>query len=259
MRILFIGDIVAKPGRDAVKQTLPTLKKDQNIDFVVANAENLAHGRGATVETIREMQTYGVDFFTGGDHLFWHKGFEDQIDGLPLIRPANYPDPTPGEGYSLVQHKNGTNILIINVMGRSAFGGLYHLLDDPFKKFDEVLKKHRNTKIDFVLVDFHGDATSEKIAFAYYLDGRATAVIGTHTHVPTCDQRFLPKGTMFITDIGMTGTIDSVLGVKTQIIINQFLSARNQKFEWEESGQKAFRSVILDTVEKTIVRFDKNI
>jgi metallophosphoesterase (TIGR00282 family) len=256
MRILFIGDIVAKPGRTAVKEVLPKLRNEEKIDFVVANAENLAHGRGATLDTIREMQQYGVDYFTGGDHLFWHKDFEDEMENLPVIRPANFPDPTPGEGYALVEHTNGEKILLINVMGRTGLGGLNVLLEDPFRTTDHILEKFRDEKIDHILIDFHGDTTSEKAAFGFYFDGRVTATLGTHTHVPTCDERILPKGTMFISDIGMTGSIDSILGVKTEIIINQFLSARHQKFEWEDTGQKAFRSVILDTKSSTIARKD---
>ncbi len=258
MRILFIGDVVAKPGREIVKEVLSKLKKEEKIDFVVLNAENLAHGRGATVETIKEMRGFGVDFFTGGDHLFWHKGFEDEIEGLPLVRPANYPDSAPGNGYALITH-NDKKILIVNLMGRSSLGGLYPFLDDPFRKADEILAMTLSEKPDITLIDFHADATSEKTAFGFYLDGKVTAIVGTHTHVPTADERTLPNGTMYVTDIGMTGIIDSVLGVKKEIIINQFLTARNQKFEWEEYGQKAFRSVILDTRSKAIQRLDKNI
>jgi 2',3'-cyclic-nucleotide 2'-phosphodiesterase len=259
MKILFIGDIVASPGRDAVKKILPELKKEQNIDFVIANAENLAHGRGATTETIREMQDAGVNYFTGGDHLFWHRGFEDEVDDLPIVRPANYPAGTPGKGYALLEPKEQQSILLINLMGRTSFGSTTSLLEDPFRKADEILEEHRGISPLITLVDFHAEATSEKQALALYLDGRVTAVLGTHTHVPTCDDRLLPEGTMYVTDIGMTGNIDSVLGVKKEIIISLFLTAQNQKFEWENAGKTAFRSVILDTGNKTIVRFDKEV
>jgi hypothetical protein len=256
MRILFIGDIVAKPGRSAVKEVLPELKREQKVDLVIANAENLAHGRGATAETIREMQTYGVDFFTGGDHLFWHKDFEDVIDTLPIVRPANYPSTTPGKGYALIEHKSGKKVLIINLMGQTSFGGTNAFLDHPFKKADEILNEYKS--VDCIkFIDFHAEATSEKEALGFYLDGKVDALIGTHTHIPTCDGMKLPKGTLYLTDAGMTGNINSVLGVKKEIIINQFLTAQNQKFEWEEYGQKAFRSVLLDTENKTVERFDK--
>jgi 2',3'-cyclic-nucleotide 2'-phosphodiesterase len=259
MKILFIGDIVAKPGREVVSQLLPKIIKENKIDFVVANAENLAHGRGATVETINEMKNCGVDFFTGGDHLFWHKDFEDNVDNLPIVRPANYPASTPGVGYSLLELKKKQKILIINLMGRTSFSGTMSLLDDPFRKADEILEKFKDDKPSVILVDFHAEATSEKAAMGFYLDGRVTAVLGTHTHIPTCDQRILPQGTMFVTDVGMTGCIDSVLGVKKDIIINLYLTATNQKFEWEEYGKTAFRGVILDTDAKTIDRCDSYI
>jgi hypothetical protein len=256
---MFIGDIVAKPGRDTVKQLLPQLKRENKIDFVIANAENLAHGRGATADTIKEMQSYGCDYFTGGDHLMWHTDFEDSVDRLPDVRPANYPKPFPGVGHALVQHKNGKKILIINLMGRTSFGGAQTYLNDPFRTADEILDKYKEEAIDYKLIDFHAEATSEKSAFGFYMDGRVDAVVGTHTHIPTCDNRALPKGTLFVSDIGMTGNIDSVLGVKKEIIISLFLTARNQKFEWEESGKNAFRSVILDLNEDTISRLDKDI
>ena len=258
MRILFIGDIVAKPGRTAVKEVLPALKKEENIDLVFANAENLAHGRGATVETLNEMKSVGVDYFTGGDHLFWHKGFEDQVEELPLIRPANYPESTPGEGYALLETKSGEKILLINLQGRTSFGGTQNLLDDPFRKADEIIEKHSGIENLITIIDMHAEATSEKMALALYLDGRVTAFVGTHTHIPTCDAHVLPQGTMYVTDIGMTGNIDSVLGVKKDIIISLFLTAQNQKFEWEDTGRTAFRSVIVDTTKNTIYRADKD-
>jgi metallophosphoesterase (TIGR00282 family) len=259
MRILFIGDIVAKPGRNTVKKALPQLKREHKVDFVIANAENLAHGRGATAETIKEMLGYGVDYFTGGDHLMWYTDFEDAIEKLPVVRPANYPEPYPGQGYALIQHKNGKKMLIINLLGRTSFGGTPGYLDDPFRKADEILDKFKGEDIDYKLIDFHAEATSEKSAFAFYMDGKVDAVVGTHTHVPTCDNRTLPKGTLFVSDIGMTGNIDSVLGVQKEIIMDLFLTARNQKFEWEESGKNAFRSVLLNLTEGTISRLDQDI
>ena len=263
MRVLFIGDIVARPGRDLVKELLPRLKKEEKVDIVFANAENLAHGRGATTETINEMKSVGVDYFTGGDHLFWHKGFEDEIEGLPVIRPANYPENTPGEGYALLDAKTSNSrkekILLINLQGRSSFSGAQSLLDDPFRKADEILGKFKDTGPLITIVDMHAEATSEKMALGFYLDGRVTAIVGTHTHIPTCDARVLPKGTLYVTDIGMTGNVDSVLGVKKEIIISLFLTAQNQRFEWEEAGRTAFRSVIIDTTKKTICRVDRDI
>jgi len=252
MKILFIGDIVSRPGRETVKKVLPGVKKEENIDFVIANAENLAHGRGATVGTIEEMQAVGVDFFTGGDHLFWHEGFDVDINTLPVVRPANYPDTVPGEGHKVVE-LGGTKILIVNLMGQTFIN---EPLSNPFIKADEILDKFKNEKIDIKLVEFHGEASSDKVAMGFYLDGRVDAVVGTHTHIPTCDEKLLPKGTMFVGDIGMTGCIDSVLGVKKEIILDRVVRAKKQKFEWETIGRAEFRSVLVDTEKKEIRRVD---
>lgn len=256
MKILFIGDIVAKGGRDAVEKVLPTIKTDDNIGLVIANAENLAHGRGFTEEYLREMQTAGVDYFTGGDHLFWQKGTEDVIDSLPIIRPANYPENTAGKGYAIIDTGSNGKVLLINLMGRTF---LNERLDDPFTCADRILEETKGEKFAAIIVDFHAEATSEKTAMGFYLDGRVTAVVGTHTHVPTCDAMNLPKGTMFVADIGMSGIVDSVLGVKKEIILKQYLTGMNQRFEWEDTGRKAFRSVLIDTDTKQISRVDRNL
>ena len=254
MKILFIGDIVAQPGRKAVEKVLPTLRSSDSIGLCLANAENLAHGRGATEGVIRDMMKVGVDYFTGGDHLFWQKGIEDVIDSLPVIRPANYPEGTSGKGYAVIDLGAKGRVLLINLMGRAFFN---LSTDDPFRAADRILKEHEGEKFEAIVVDFHAEATSEKMALGFYLDGRVTAVVGTHTHVPTCDCFVMPKGTMYVSDIGMTGNIDSVLGVKKEIIIKQMMSSMNQKFEWEEEGRTAFRSVLIDTDKKEISRVDK--
>ncbi len=255
MNILFIGDIVAKPGRDAVKKLLPELKQKNEVDFVIANVENLSHGRGITEETLQEMLEAGIDFFTGGDHMFWQKGTEDLFDKFPIIRPANYPDTVVGPGYVVAEVK-GKKVLIMNFMGRTSFGGPSVYLNDPFTRADEILNMYADEDIYAFIVDFHADATSEKAAFGFYLDGRVTAMLGTHTHIPTCDNRSLPKGTLFVSDVGMTGNIDSVLGVKKEIILNLYLTAQNQRFEWETTGKSALRSVLLDVDNNKIDRFD---
>ena len=254
MKILFIGDIVARPGRDTVKEVLPDILKKEEIDFCVANAENIAHGRGATVGTIEELISVGVDFFTSGDHIFWQKGFEEEIDNLPIIRPANLPPGQAGRGYEIVDTGKNGKILLMNLQGRVF---LNERVDDPFRKADEILEEVEGEDIAFSIVDFHAEATSEKYAFGFYLDGRVGAILGTHTHVPTCDQRVLPRKSLYISDIGMTGIIDSVLGVEKDIIIKYFLTGRNQRFEWENTGTKAFRGVILDTRKNSIERVDQ--
>lgn len=254
MKLLFLGDIVGRLGRDAVADVLPEILENNPVDYVIANCENLAHGRGATKDTILEMQALGINYFTSGDHVFWHLGFEDIIDNLPVLRPENYPIITPGKGYQLITINQKSKLLLINLMGRT---NLNEKIRDPFTVFDDIFTSYAQETNLTTIVDFHAEATSEKMAFGFYVDGRATAVLGTHTHIPSCDNMILPKGTLYITDVGMTGSIDSVLGVKKEIIINSYLTARNQKFDWEESGRKAFRSVLLDTVEKTIIRLDK--
>jgi metallophosphoesterase (TIGR00282 family) len=256
MKILFLGDIVSNSGIEVVNHFLPNLKKELNIDFVIANGENAEGGRGVSFETLNALISSGVDFFTSGDHVFWQKNSEELLDSFPIIRPANYPAGTHGFGYKIVETKNDRRLLIINAMGRTF---LNERLDDPFRKIDEILEITSSQKIDLKIVDFHAEATSEKVAMGFYLDGKVDIVVGTHTHVPTCDQMILPNGTYFVSDLGMCGNIDSVLGVKKEIIIDFFLTAKNQRFVWEEFGRKAFRSLFIDTENKIIKRIDYEI
>ena len=257
MKILFVGEIVAKPGRQIVSKFLPEIIKEEKPDLVIANAENLAGGRGVTKETIDEMRLIGIDYFTSGEHVFWHKGSEDFIENLPIIRPANYPEGTPGKGYDIIDLGKKGKVLLINLMGLTSFGNKNAFLDNPFKKAREILDKAKTEDIDAVVIDFHAEATSEKYSLGFYLDGEVDAFIGTHTHVPTCDGMVLPKGTLYLTDVGMCGAVDSSLGVKVEITIRMFLTARNQRFEWESAGRRAFRSVLLNTEDKSIKRIDK--
>ncbi len=255
MRILLIGDIVARPGRAAVNEVLPKIIEEENVEFVIANAENLAHGRGATAGTLDEMMDAGVDFFTGGDHLFWHKGFDKEVENYPIIRPANYPETMAGDGYKIVE-ADQARILIINLMGQAFIN---EPVSNPFNKIEEILEQVEENSYDISIVDLHAEATSDKIAFGFFVDGKIDAVFGTHTHVPTCDERVLPKGTMFITDAGMTGNIDSVLGVKKEIIIDRVVHANKQRFVWELEGRTEFRSVLVDTDTKEIKRVDRKL
>ncbi|MBU1132935.1 MAG: TIGR00282 family metallophosphoesterase [Patescibacteria group bacterium] len=257
MKILFIGEIVAKPGRQIVTQILPEIIKEKKPDLVIANAENLAGGRGVTEESIEEMRLIGIDYFTSGEHVFWHKGSEDFIDNLPVLRPANYPEDTPGKGYDVIDLGAKGKVFLINLMGQTSFNNKNAFLDNPFKKAEELVDKAKSEGADVILIDFHAEATSEKYSLGFYLDGKVDAIVGTHTHVPTCDQMVLPKGTLYITDVGMCGAVDSSLGVKAEITIRMFLTARNQRFEWESAGRKAFRSVLLDTEANSIERIDK--
>ena len=257
MKILYVGEIVAKPGREIVQRFLPEIIKEHKPDMVFANCENLSGGRGITEEKIEQMRMAGIDYFTSGEHVFQEKGTEDFINNLPVLRPANYPEGTIGEGYKIIDSGKNGKVLLINLMGLTSFGGKNAFLDNPFSKIDEILEKTIDEKVDAKIVDFHAEATSEKYSMGFYLDGRVDAVIGTHTHVPTCDDMVLPKGTLYLTDVGMCGAIDSSLGVKVDITIKMFLTAMSQRFEWENAGRKAFRSVLLDLQSRTIVRIDK--
>jgi len=257
MKILYVGEIVAKPGREIVQKFLPEIIKEYKPDMVFANCENLSGGRGITEEKIEQMRMAGIDYFTSGEHIFQEKGTEDFINNVPVLRPANYPEGTIGEGYKIIDSGKKGKVLLINLMGLTSFGGKNAFLDNPFSKIDEILEKTKDEKVDAKIVDFHAEATSEKYSMGFYLDGRVDAVIGTHTHVPTCDNMVLPKGTLYLTDVGMCGAIDSSLGVKVDITIKMFLTAMSQRFEWENAGRKAFRSVLLDLQSKKIVRIDK--
>jgi len=201
------------------------------------------------------MQDVGINFFTGGDHLFWHRGFEDEVDELPIIRPANYPEQMPAKGFEIVDVGSKGKVLVINVMGQTFVS---ETLNNPFKAVDEILDSV-DEDISAVVVDFHAEATSDKHAMGFYLDGRVDLVVGTHTHVPTCDERVFPKGTMFVSDVGMSGNVDSVLGVESHIIVDRMVNGKKAKFEWEEKGRTAFRSILADTEKKEIIRVDKNL
>ncbi len=247
MKILIFGDIVSRIGREAVKKVLPELKAAHDIDLTIGNAENLAHGKGVTKETLSDLLDAGVDLFTSGNHVWDKKDvfdvFSDPHLTEKLIRPANYPAGTPGEGAKFLA-VGSKNVLVINLLGR-VFSKV--LADDPFRAFDAIIKENAHRKPSVVLVDFHGDATSEKTAFGMYADGRATAIWGTHTHVPTRDDRILPGGTGYITDIGMTGFRDGVIGVDRAEIIRNFLTQLPVKHEIPDSGEAVVNAIIITT------------
>jgi hypothetical protein len=245
LKILFLGDIVGKIGRRAVAEILPKLREKYKIDLVIANVENLAHGQGATLETLSEVQEAGVDFFTSGNHIWKKKEIIDifQRGEFPIIRPANYPPSVPGEGWRVIEV--GTKkIVIINLMGRVF---MKEDLDCPFRKVDEILSPTSDFQLPTsILVDFHCEATSEKKAFGWYLDGRVSAVIGTHTHIPTADGEILPQGTAYISDVGMIGAKESVLGVDKDIIIKKFLDQMPGVHEIPEEGSAIFQAVLVE-------------
>ncbi|MSO45682.1 MAG: TIGR00282 family metallophosphoesterase [Acidobacteria bacterium] len=227
MRILFIGDVVGRPGRDLVRRGLGALVDQHQIDLVIANVENAAAGSGITREIGDQFLDCGVDVMTSGNHIWTKKEAIDYIGTESrLLRPANYPAGVPGNGSYLARTDDNQSVGVINLMGRVFLLNI----DDPFAcALREVEAMRQRTRIIFV--DFHAEATSEKIAMGWYLDGKVTAVVGTHTHVQTADERILPKGTAYLTDAGMTGPHDSIIGVEIEPALNRFLTAMPSRFE----------------------------
>src|SRR3989338_1350140 len=231
VKILAIGDVVGKPGREACQKIIPKLREKFDLDFVVANGENLAGGSGVTKDTVQELLNAGVDVVTTGDHIFKKKETKEVLEAHMdvLLRPLNYPQGVPGQGFTVITTNKGINIAVVNLMGRV----FMQAVDCPFKAIDAVLngiKKRANV----VLVDIHAEATSEKVAMSWYLDGRVSAVFGTHTHIQTADETVLPKGTAFISDLGMTGPYKSVLGRKIDQVIEKFLTQMPVRMEVAE-------------------------
>lgn len=221
--ILFIGDIVGRTGREAVRRFLPELKERFRPDTILANCENLAHGFGITRDTIDEMSAAGIDVFTSGNHVFDRKEGATLLEDLPyVLRPMNYPPEVPGRGYRMIPLPDQRNLTVVSLMGRAFMTPL----DCPFRSLDRLLESGNH---DLVLVDFHAEATAEKAALAHAFDGRVTAVLGTHTHVQTADERILPGGTAFMTDVGMTGAIDSVIGVQPKEAIRRMRTGLNER------------------------------
>jgi len=245
LNLLVIGDIVGRPGRQAVREFLPDLVRQYNIEFIIANAENASGGRGLTREVMQELLGAGIDVLTMGNHVWDNKEIFSFIDDQPrIIRPANYPQPCPGQGYHVYQAGFNLKIAVINVSGRVFMPAL----DCPFRTVDQILSSL--PEVDCIIIDFHAEATSEKQAFGYYFDGRATAVLGTHTHIQTADERILPEGTAYITDLGMTGPIESVLGMERQGVIEKFLTQRPIRFEVAK-GPSQLQGVVLELDEST--------
>jgi 2',3'-cyclic-nucleotide 2'-phosphodiesterase len=246
IRLLFIGDIVGRPGRDLVHDGLAGLVEYHRIDLVIANAENAAAGFGITREIGDQLLEWGVDVMTSGNHIWDKKEALNYIGAEPrLLRPANYPAGAPGNGSYLARTRDGRSVGVVNVMGR-----VFMLnIDDPFAVvLREIEALKERTRI--VFVDFHAEATSEKIAMGWHLDGKVTAVVGTHTHVQTADERILPKGTAFLTDVGMTGPHDSIIGVEIEAALGKFLTALPARFE-TATGNPRLHAVIIDADEQT--------
>lgn len=269
IKIIFLGDIIGRIGRRAVSQYLPKIRKQYKPDLVIANVENLAHGIGFTRQTLAELKTAGVNFFTSGNHAWSKNGADEILDdvGLPIIRPANYSAKKSGFGYKqvdlsarrkLAKKISQNKLMVVNLLGRVFIS---EEVTCPFKQLDKIINKHKKS---LFIVDFHAEATSEKIAFGHYFDGRVAAILGTHTHVPTADQTILPQGTGYVTDVGMIGYYDSVIGANKQRIIETFLNRAKgaNKHDLPISGLCQFNAIYLEINAKTqktvkIKRLDK--
>ena len=257
MNILVCGDIVRKSGRNVLRNLLPNLIKEKQIDFVIANGENAANGFGITKKICEELYSYGVDAITTGNHIWDQKEIIEHIENdKRLIRPCNYPKNTPGNGFGIFQLKNGSEVVVINLMCRLFMDPL----DNPFESIDEtldILKSKFNNSIFFV--DIHGESTSEKMALAHFIDGRVTGIVGTHTHVPTSDLQILEKGTFYQTDLGMCGDYDSVIGMKKEYSINRFtkkhLKSRLETADGE--GTLCATLIQINAEDKKVVNFDQ--
>jgi hypothetical protein len=246
MKLLFIGDVFASPGRRILSECLSEIISTEHIDVAVANAENAAGGFGITPMIAEELFTMGLDVLTTGNHVWDKREAADYLDRQPrLLRPANYPGNSPGRGIHVGRGRNGVEAAIINLQGRT------HMLpiDDPFRKADELLNA-LDPSVKVRLVDFHAEITSEKMALGFYLDGRVSAVLGTHTHIPTADTRILPNGTAYQTDVGMTGPYDSIIGIEKDVILRRFLTGIPVRME-PARGKVELHAVIVDVDEST--------
>lgn len=246
MRVLFIGDIVGEPGRHAIKELVPKIVKREKIDFIVANGENAAGGSGITPTLVDELLGYGIDVITSGDHIWKRKEIADRLSqDARILRPANYPRESPGFGSTVVASKSGTEVGVINLQGRV----FMQAIECPFRTAKAQVDKIKN-KARVIIVDIHAEATSEKMALGWFLDGSVSAIIGTHTHVQTADEKILPKGTAFLTDAGMTGPFDSVIGRNKEQILTRFISQLPARFEMAE-GDIQLHGAIIDIDEKS--------
>lgn len=241
MRILFIGDIVGKIGRNAISTYLPKLKQEYRPTVSIVNAENAAHGKGLTEKIYKQLLREGVDFMTMGNHTYGQLEIYEFIDEAKrMVRPANFPSEAPGVGMRIIQI-NDIKLAIINLQGRAFMQDI----DDPFKKAYELVKEAQKVT-PYIFVDFHAETTSEKNAMGWYLDGRVSAVVGTHTHIQTSDNRILPSGTGYITDVGMTGFYDGILGINRDEVIERFITSLPQRHVVPDNGRSVLSGVIID-------------
>lgn len=247
MKLLFIGDVFGEPGREAVRKKLPEIRRQYGIDFVIANVENAAHGKGVTPKMIEEFGEWGIGAFTAGNHLWDQKEIVPYIrNSKVLLRPANYLENSPGQGSQVFDLYAGIKVLLVSLEGQVLMG---NVVNSPFEAVNRELEKWRGTT-PVIVVDMHAEATSEKRAMGWHLDGRVSAVIGTHTHVPTADEEILPQGTAYITDVGMTGPYRSVIGLKREVGLRKFTTRLPEKFEVATEDVR-FSAMLVDVEENS--------
>jgi metallophosphoesterase (TIGR00282 family) len=246
MTILYIGDVMGELGIATVEAELPALRRQYGLSLIIAQAENVSAGRGITSADFKRLQKAGVDFFTGGNHIFDRPEIFPQLSdpAQPVIRPANYPAGTPGLGWKYAQTAQGP-VLVISLLGHIVGKDADQLMDNPLHIVDSILESQKNVDKVATIINFHGDYSSEKVVIGQYLDGRVTAVIGDHWHVPTADARILPRGTAHITDVGMVGALDSSLGVKANIIIERWREGKQNRNLLETEGARQFNAVVI--------------
>lgn len=249
MKVLLFGDVYGDGGLRALDKYLPRLKEDHKPNLIFINGENIDKGFGISEKIYKELMKKGISAISMGNHTFRKRELFDFIDDSKIIRPANYPDMVPGKGYVTIKYNTET-VTYINMMGRVFMGDS---LNNPFEKIDQILEE---VDSDFIFVDFHAEATSEKLAFAHYVDGRVTAVTGTHTHVPTADNITLPNGTHYITDIGMTGPLYGILGADRELIVDKFITSLPNRITEEKDPTLQVNCILIDTVKNTIERIN---
>lgn len=246
MNILYIGDIMGEPGIEAVRRALPDIRKEYKPDLVIAQAENTTGGKGISKADFKRLRDLGIDFCSGGDWSVYLPEIYDYLNDpqQPIIRPANYPEGTPGSGYKYINTATGS-VLAVSLRGSIVGKKADQPIDNPLKVIDQILEKNKLVERSATIVNFHGDFSSEKRMIGYYLDGRVTAVIGDHWHVPTADSIILPKGTAHITDVGMCGTLHSSLGVKLSVTTRRWYDGRSSRNELETNGPFQFNAVLV--------------
>ena len=246
MKILFIGDIYGSLGRQMIQEQLPKIKETYKPHFIIANGENISHGKGINEKYYKFLLEQGVNVVTLGNHTWDNRSIFDFIDEADkLVRPGNFPASNPGKGLTFIKF-NSLEVAVISVQGRT----FMPMINCPFLAIDELIKEAQK-RTNIIFVDFHAEATSEKVALGYYVDGRVSACVGTHTHVPTADERILTKGTAYITDVGMTGPLDGVIGVERENVINKFIEGLPIRFNAVEQGSAQLNAVLIEVNDKT--------